>query len=141
MVRVYGTSKPQVGVVSKFYGRERVEDGALREYLLRLTVPAVSSSGRVVPVTVGDRLPAWFTALAAADDRLRSLFDGNGKPTGTDRSASGYDFSVLRYLVRRGFRNPDELATILSLRPVGLADRCTKGLSYLERTVGRALLR
>jgi len=138
MVRVYGTSKPDVGVVSKFYGKERVEDVALREYLLRLTVAAFRSV-RAVPVMVADHLPGWFAGLLVTDDRLRSLYEGNGKAAVTDCSVSGYDFSVVRHLVRLGFRDPNELGTILSLRPVGFAERCTKGPAYVERTVGRAL--
>ena len=38
MVRIYGTAKPDVGIVSRFHGAERTEDGNLRAYLLALEV-------------------------------------------------------------------------------------------------------
>lgn len=46
MVRVYGTAKPYVGIVSKFYGDKRKEDPKLRDYLLSLDVP---EERRVLP--------------------------------------------------------------------------------------------
>src|SRR5579872_2392752 len=53
MVRCYGTGKPGVGVVSRFYGRERVEDAALRDYLLGLRVSSGRPMAGAVRVNVG----------------------------------------------------------------------------------------
>jgi hypothetical protein len=117
----------------------RVEDAALREYLLRLATPDAAPPGGGVPVALSDRLPASFTALLTSDRRLHDLWEGTGKPEGTDRSVSGYDFSIVRHLARLGVRDPDQLGTILSLRPAGFAERSAKGHAYFERTVGSAL--
>jgi len=136
MAKVYGTRKPGRGL-SRFFGGARVEDAALREYLLGLSVTTVRRSTERVPVTVGTELPAWFAGLLSLDVRLRDLWEGRGK-TG-DCSNSGYDFSVARYLAGRGYRDASDLGTILSLRPMGFAEHCAKGVSYLERTIGRAL--
>jgi hypothetical protein len=136
VVRVYGTAKPDVGVVSRFYGRERHEDAGLRDYLLRLPCCTQSAAPAVVPLALGDVLPAWFTVLLAEDERLRGLWQGEGKTRG-DVTASGYDFSLVQSLVRLGHADPSELGTILALRPGG----CTsaKRHEYLARTVARAL--
>ena len=136
MAKVYGTCKP-AGGLSRFFGGRRVEDMALREYLVGLAVSAARHPAVSVPVTVGAELPAWFVGLLSLDARLRDLWDAVGKRG--DCTNSGYDFSVVRYLADRGYRDVDALGTILSLRPVGFAERCAKGASYLERTVGRAL--
>jgi hypothetical protein len=136
VVRVYGTAKPDVGVVSRFYGRDRVEDAGLRDFLLRLPCCTQSAAPEVMPLALGDVLPSWFTALLAEDECLRGLWRGEGKTRG-DVTASGYDYSLVQSLVRRGHADPSELGTILSLRPGGGAS--AKGREYLARTVARAL--
>src|ERR1017187_4947289 len=58
MTRVYGTTKPQVGIVSKFFANGRVEDEALRSYLLGMRVRA-EPNAVALPVVIGDGLPEW----------------------------------------------------------------------------------
>jgi hypothetical protein len=118
MARVYGTPKPGRAGVSRFYGRERVDDAELRDYLLRLDVQQRAPPDDR-PVTVADHLPDWFTHLLATDAVVRSLWRGRGKPAGTDQTSSGYDFSLVRSLAQRGYTDPDVLGTIMSLRPRG----------------------
>lgn len=138
MAKVYGSAKPRGGV-SRFYGGKRIEDTGLRDYLLGLPPPERRRPASNRSITISNHVPKWFDQRLQEDVVLRDLWNGKGKPKGTDHSVSGYDFSVLRHLVRRGYRNADELGTILALRSAGFAERCTKGQSYLERTVGRAL--
>jgi hypothetical protein len=136
VVRVYGTAKPEVGFVSRFYGKERREDPALREYLLNLSVPATAALRAIGPLMLSETLPSWFTDLLDQDERVRSLWHGQGKTRG-DTTASGYDFSLLQALVRRGHADPAELGTILALRPGANA----KGPEYIARTIAIALQR
>jgi hypothetical protein len=134
VVRVYGTAKPGIGIVSRFYGRERQEDAALREHLLQLECCTQSVAPVAMPLTLGAVLPSWFTDLLDRDERLRELWRGEGKTVG-DVTSSGYDYSLVRLLVRRGHADPSELGTILSLRPGSSA----KELEYVARTVSNAL--
>ena len=58
MVRFYRTKKPEVGIVSKFYGGYRVQDRALRDYLLNLELPnpqAAKATGGKGPFRKGTR--------------------------------------------------------------------------------------
>jgi hypothetical protein len=135
MIKVWGTSKPG-GSLSRFYGGARVEDPALREYLLRLEVAPSVAVPAVCALVVGGELPSWFSDLLGTDERVRSLWHGEGKHRG-DTTASGYDFSLLQALVRRGHADPAELGTIISLRP----GASTKGQDYVSRTVATALQR
>jgi hypothetical protein len=139
MVRVYGTCRPDVGIVSRFYGNRRREDAAFREYLLGLDVRAAVSS-RPTAIAVGEQYPDWFTTLLGADAILRGLWEGTGKNLG-DQTESGYDFSIIARLARLGYRDASELATILALRPSGRERRLQKGPSYLTHTVSNALAR
>jgi hypothetical protein len=141
VTRVYGTSKPGVASISRFYGRERNEDEALREHLLRLDVSTTVAPVPPPPLTVSDALPDWFTSLLATDDRLRALWQGEGKPAGMDQATSGYDYSLVRYLIRHGHQDPDQLGTILSLRPAGSVRRHQKSTEYVARRVQQALSR
>jgi hypothetical protein len=138
MARVYGTPKPEVGVVSRFFATTRVEDPALREYLLSLPSRPPTTTTGAVAVVPGGALPSWFTELLVVDGVVRNLWNGTGKPSGTDVSRSGYDYSLACHLITAGHSSPDELGTILSLRPGGGAH---KRVSYVSRTVNNALRR
>ena len=50
MARVYGTAKPEVGILSEFHGGERVEDAVLRQYLLEVKVQEAADK---LPATEG----------------------------------------------------------------------------------------
>jgi hypothetical protein len=138
VVRVYGTAKPDVGVVSRFYGRERHEDVGLRNYLLQLPCCTQAATPAVASVAFDDVLPSWFTPLLDRDERLRGFWRGEGKTRG-DVTASGYDYSLVQALIRRGHADPSELGTILALRPGGGAS--AKRQEYILRTVRTALQR
>jgi hypothetical protein len=138
MVRIYGTAKPAIGIVSRFYGRERVEDEGLRAYLLEMKLSEPSPN----PVLqVAGELPRWFLELVEADSRVKDLWSGTGKTDGFDNSRSGYDYSLTLRLLRLGYRNLDELATIMVLRPEGSVQKSGKGEGYVRRTIANALMR
>jgi hypothetical protein len=140
VVRCYGTAKPGVGYASRFYGRARCEDARLRERLLSLFPRAVlATPAACPPLTITDNLPTWFTDLLNCDDRLQQLWRGVGKPAGMDQSSTGYDFTIARYLIRHGHNDPDELGTILTLRPDASVRRHSKGSAYVARTIQNAL--
>ena len=128
MVRVYGTAKPSVGAVSRFYGGERVEDERLREYLLEMRVPDRGVVGSTsVRGLVGGELPCWFSSLLEQDAAVQKLWLGEGKPAGLDTSSSGYDHTLVRRLLQLGHTDIGELATILAERPEGLLTAfCTR---------------
>jgi hypothetical protein len=136
-LRVYGSAKPTVGILSRFPDVERCEDENLREYLLNLTVPLAPAAG--IALNTGASLPSWFNDLLHQDNILRNLWDGTGKPEGTDQSRSGFDYSITRRLLRQGFRNIDDLATILTLRPDGAVQGSKKNQEYVRRTISNAL--
>ena len=142
MARVYGTAKPDVGLVSEFYGGERVEDERLREYLLEMRVP---DRGVVGPMAggslVGEELPSWCSSLLEQDAGLRQLWLGEGKPEGLDTSSSGYDHTLVRRLLELGRTDIGELATILAERPEGSVRKRGKDEGYIRRTIAAALLK
>lgn len=140
MVRVYSTAKPRVGIVSKFYGERRVEDARLREYLLSLSVPnrAARAAG-ALGLRVGTELPAWFSVLVEEDEEVRQLWQGTKKSEHLDTSASGHDYNLMRRLLRLGYTDMAELATVLALRPGGSTVKHGKGESYIRRTIAAAL--
>ena len=74
MVRIYGTSKPDVGIVSYFYGGSRVEDEGLRNYLLSLKTTERCLGSLVLKT--GSALPQWFKELLERDRELRELWSG-----------------------------------------------------------------
>lgn len=144
MVRIYGTAKPEVGVVSEFYGKERVEDSRLRAYLLEMKVesePMVAPAAKAGNAPVHSNVPVWFRTLLERDDGLRELWEGTGKRAGTDTSCSGFDYSLTSRLLHLGYRNIDELAAILVARPDGAVRSSGKGDSYVRRTIAAALVR
>lgn len=136
MVRVPGTAKPSGGVVSGFPDVERVEDECLLEYLLWMPVAEVTGG---LSLSIGGELPEWFVELMRSDGQVRRLWGGRGKPVGSDVSRSGFDYSLAKVLLWRGYRDVDDLATILALRPNGGA--LEKGEGYIRRTIGSALIR
>jgi len=140
MLRIYGTAKPDVGIVSKFSGGKRVEDQAVRDYLLALNLPEPELRNFSVLKT-GNELPQWFPDLIERDQRTRELWSGKGKPANTDRSRSGFDYSLAKRLLWLGHKNIDDLATVLALRPEGAVRRSGKGEQYIRRTIGHALLK
>jgi len=139
MLKIYGTAKPEIGIVSRFYGGERVEDETLRAYLLKMNIERPTSQAHLL--TAGKELPLWFHKLIAQDEKIRALWNGEGKPDGLDQSKSGYDFSLVKTLMRKGYKNLDDLATILSHRPLGGVTHEGKGVDYIARTIAKALLR
>lgn len=88
-------------------------------------------------------VPGNVQALLNTVKRVRDAFMGLGKPETDsrgkllDRSASGYDFTLVRQLVRHGVRDPLDLAKALARRPDGGAAK--KGVSYIRRTVQSVL--
>ena len=143
LLRVCGTARPGVGVVSRFYGGDRVEDEHLREYLLGLEVSVARSAegvkkGVASGFTMSGALPGWFEDLLRRDRELWDLWRGVGKPAHSDTSRSGFDYSVVRRLLWLGRTDVTELATILSLRPHGAARE--KGEPYIRRTLSNAVL-
>jgi hypothetical protein len=139
MVRVYGTSKPGVGIISRFHGEERHPDPALREHLLHLPYTPTTPPPAQRSLTIADLLPDWFGQMLRRDAVLNDLWQGTGKLAGTDQSNSGYDYTIARYLAQHGITNHDTLATIIALRPTGAKERARKGVEYLLRTVTSAL--
>jgi len=147
MVRVYGTAKPSVGINSKLYGRERVEDEVLAVHLLGLQV-----SERSKPIGVGgnplygaslvsiyDRVPVVVESLIKRDEKLRDLWEGRNKPENSDISGSGYDYSIVRRLIVLGVRDIDVLSTAIAHRPGSSYRENGKDEQYLRRTVAAAL--
>ena len=138
-VKIYGTSKPGSRMSSRFYGSDRVEDGALSDHLLSLK-PHPTASPSTLVRTEQD-VPEWFRRLIEKEGVLRDLWEGTGKPEHTDTSRSGYDFSLIRQLMRRGHTNLQDLATILANRPSGCVQQRDKGDAYIWRTIANALTR
>lgn len=146
MVRIYGTAKPKLGILSEFYGGHRNEDERLLDYLLELEIakePHLRGAGTQgqTNLNVARELPEWFARLLETNADVRALWSGQGKPDGTDTSGSGFDYSLTRRLLGLGYRNFDDLATILVLRPGGSVQTHGKGDLYVRRTIANALLR
>jgi len=139
MVKVYGTAKPDVGIASRFYGDKRKEDEALREFLLGMKTLESSISGYVFSTNNG--LPPLFLKMLQQDAKLKQLWDGEGKQDGYDQSASGYDFSLVKRLFELGFRNLDEIASIVANRPSGSVQKSGKSEEYVRRTIANALMK
>lgn len=140
MARIYGTAKPAVGIVSRFYGTERAEDQGLRAYLLDMDpLEAEHRNLGSFALHVASDLPRWFMELLRTDSRIGSLWSGTGKPGG-DVSRSGYDYSLVLRLLHFGYKNLDELATIVALRPEGSVQKSGKSEAYVTRTIASALL-
>lgn len=124
----------------------RREDARLVEAILAMPVDepeAEPGDDRPTSVPVQDALDPWVHALISSSDRLAALFEGRGKTAVTpdgkrvDTTSSGYDFSIVHSLVKRGVTDPDQLASVLWHRPDGAAR--AKGAEYIARTVRRAI--
>jgi len=138
MTKIYGTAKPSVGVVSTFYGKKRKEDNALKEYLLNLKVSEQNLEHRVVQQN--NNLPQLFTALLERDVRLQELWRGEGKTDGSDISRSGFDFSLIKYLLHNGMITDIKiLSDILTHRPNGAVQGSGKGEAYIKHTIANAI--
>jgi hypothetical protein len=81
--------------------------------------------------------------LLDQNPRLQDLFEGRGKTAvgedgrRRDTSSSGFDYSILSALARKGVRDTSELASVLWRRPDGAAR--AKGIDYIIRTVRKVL--
>ncbi len=141
LIRVPGTAKPNVGVVSQFYGHVRCEDEALREYLLAMDISETAEEKHHRPRDADPScVPSSLEELLARDRRLRDLWNGTGKPASKDCSRSGYDFSLVRRLAKK-YRISDRnmLATVLETRPDGAVQASDKDAKYVRRTIENAL--
>ncbi len=72
---------------------------------------------------------------------MKALWEGYGKTDNTDSSNSGYDFSLVKLLLSYGFKNVDELATVLAHRPNGVVQTKNKDERYLQHTIANAILK
>jgi hypothetical protein len=150
MQRLAGTSKPGTDRVSIWTGDGRVEDDALRNYLLSMILirdePAQPANESYTPafgaplVKVGSELPPLFLSLLNRDEKLKQFWSGNGKASGTDQSHTGFDYSIARRLLFLGYRNLDDIATVIAVRPDGAVKRSGKGEQYIRRTIANALM-
>jgi len=147
MLKIYGTAKPKLGAVSYMMDLPfREEDPVFIEHLLSLVVPEtrfekIGNGIRPLPVlNINEQLPSWFEVLLGSDTRVRSLWSGRGKANG-DLSPSGYDYSLVHALIRRGHKDVDDLATILASRPDGSFQTRNKGEDYIRRTIANALVK
>lgn len=134
VAKIYGTKKPHGKYCSRFFGKERVEDKVLLEYL-RILEPEKKP---VDTVPILDELPQSFKRLLSSDNTLRMLWDGVGKSDG-DLTHSGYDFSLVKECMQKGITDIVELATILKLRPEGAVQQSGKGDSYVRLTIANAI--
>ncbi len=146
VVKCYGTSKPGLNLISRFYGNERQEDQGLSTYIQSMIVDQMAYS-RHEPlygaslVAVNEQLPAIVNSILKSDEKLRDLWHGKGKPKASDTSGSGYDWSIARRLMVLGVRDLDVIATALALRPNGSYQNGDKDCGYLRRTIASAMVR
>ena len=145
LIKVPGTAKPQTPErVSKFYGTSRVQDDALRQYLLNLTVQKDASTynngtcGRL-KLNIGARNPHSLEELHRRYPHLRDLYEGIGKPDSSDTTPSGYDFAWTVEAIVAGYTNPDDLGTAIANRPGGSVKNSGRGLPYIHRTIANAM--
>lgn len=144
MWKIPGTRKPGSERYGRFYATERLEDENLRDYLLSMDLDSDRAMGATrggLILRIENELPDWFQAMLEKDTQVRQLWESKGKIESADATRSGYDFSLVRTLLRDGHRNLDELATILALRPDGDVQERGKGDQYIRRTIANALLR
>lgn len=139
MVKIPGTKKanPSIKRISRFYGTKRQDDKALRDYLIGLDIPQAKSP--MQSIQIADILPERFQKLLSSSQLLHELWDGNGKTDG-DLSSSGYDFSIIKYCIKKGITDVGDLATILANRPEGAFQKRNKGSDYIKRTISKAIM-
>ena len=142
MVRIPGTAKPSIGLISRFHGGAREEDAALASYLLSMNVAEEPDRFRPMYgaslIAVYGRLPPVVENLMLRDPKLKALWTGNGKPEDQDQSGSGYDYSLARRLIVLGVRDVDVIGTAIALRPGSSYEQ--KDERYLRRTIAKALM-
>jgi len=140
MVKIYGTTKKDVGRLSKFYGGQRHEDAGLRKHLLAMKLSEPTLENKVVESI--KELPQLFKALLERDKRLQELWSGKGKSECSDTSRSGFDFSIVKYLLKTGMvTDINDLSAILTHRPNGAVKGSGKGESYVKHTIANAILK
>ncbi len=137
MVKIYGTSKPNVYRPSLFYDMERVEDPALTKYLINIEVDNDSPAKSVVYISSG--LPQNFQRILENNQLIQKIWDGTGKTQG-DVSNSGYDFSLVKLCLKNHITDINDLSTILALRPNGAFQKSGKDETYIKRTVSKAIM-
>jgi hypothetical protein len=136
-------------VSASLNGFERLEDAKLLDAICAMSAPVEKTPGRKrkgrKETALGGAISDRVLRVLSSSPRARALFEGRGKTElgddgkPLDQSSSGYDFSLVLYLVNKGVTDSSELATVLFHRPDGRARQ--KGQSYIERTVTRALER
>ena len=89
-------------------------------------------------ISAGGELPELFRNLLKQDEKLRNLWQGHGKLNG-DTSRTGYDYSIARRLLVLGYRDIDNLATVLAVRPDGAVKQAGKDEIYIRRTIASAI--
>lgn len=134
LAKIYGTRKPGGRRVSRFYGSERVEDQALKDCLLNMSIEVRED----VPVKISRSLPENFVKLLRHDPETKQLWEGTGKTDG-DTSNSGYDFSLTKRCLRQGITDVKDIAAILALRPRGAVQMSGKGQKYIKLTIANAI--
>ena len=136
---VYGVAKPGSRTLSRFYGDERAEDDALRDYLLSMK----AQDPRAAPtlVEIPERVPDWFLQVLNDDRQICLLWTGVGKPKRSDTMRSVHDFSLGRALIQGGRTDLKDLAVVVVARPTGGARRRERGDAYVQRTIANALVR
>lgn len=133
VIRIYGTSKPSVGIMSCFFGDERKEDNdGIRNYLLNLNI--TENYADTLDTKIKQPLPQLFRSMMNRDDKLRDLWHGVNKQEG-DTSKTGYDHSLITKLLHLGFDNLGDLSTILAERPNGAVKGSGKGDQYIWHTL------
>ena len=138
MVKIYGTAKPELGIISRIYGNERVENRRLRDHLLRMEIDHRRPK---VYLDVRDKIPEYIARVLRTDPEVGRLWEGKGKSQDSDTSRTGYDYSLVITLLRTGVKNLDDLATILALRPEGAVKKSGKDERYILHTIGNALIK
>lgn len=137
-------SQPIPVVIEQFEPDRVYNPGDLDEHLppveLRTRVVGAIADGAV---RIGGNLSPHVLQILNQAPKIQALFEGRGKTAMTesgkrgDTSSSGYDYSVVAALARKGIRGESDLATVLWLRPDGAAQ--AKGTDYILRTVRKAV--
>lgn len=140
-LKIYGTSKAGKNLISKWHGpTKRIEDSALRDYLLSLNISEPKFPKTDFHLNVKSELPTYFIKLLEKENAIKELWEGTGKKEG-DVSSSGFDFSLTQKLIKDGYTDISDLATILALRPDGSYQKSHKNEQYLKRTIASALMK
>jgi hypothetical protein len=142
VAKIYGTRKPEKTQVSRFYGKERIEDVVLLEYLLILPIENNFKKGKSlkneIQIDTYESLPQKFIEILEKDKELSDLWNGINKDLG-DTTKSGYDMSLMYACIKRGITDVKTLATILSKRTNGSLINSNKGDEYIRLTITKAL--